>query len=123
VVLVKKGDISLAELERELSDIFYKEWLWQVRELMPNRFLVRFPPHKRVADIKNLPSFSLRKEGVHVEVIEWIGEIDHFNSLTEEWIQLTWIPPKWCGWKIFAQMTSSFGLLFEVDWSSLFKSL
>jgi hypothetical protein len=44
VVLIKKGVISLAELEKELSDIFCQEWPWQVRELMPNRFLVRFPP-------------------------------------------------------------------------------
>jgi hypothetical protein len=112
----------MAELERELSEIFCKEWSWQVRELMPNRFLVRFPPHKRVADIKNLPSFNLRK-GVQVEVTEWIGEMDHFSSLSEVWIQLTGIPPKWCGWRVFAQMASSFGLLLEVDWSSLFKSL
>jgi hypothetical protein len=68
VVMIRKGDISLAELERELSEIFCKEWPWQVIELMPNRFLVRFPPHKRVEDIKNLTSFNLRKEGVQVEV-------------------------------------------------------
>jgi hypothetical protein len=37
------------------------------------KFLVRFPPHRRVADIKNLPSFNLRKEGVQVEVVEWVG--------------------------------------------------
>jgi hypothetical protein len=123
VIMVRKGDISLAQLERELSDIFCKEWSWQVRELMHNRFLVRFPPHKRVEDIKNFPSFNLRKEGVQVEVIEWIGEMDHLNSLSEVWIQLTGIPPKWCGWRVFAQMASRFGLLLEVDWSSLFKSL
>lgn len=34
---------------------------------------MRFPSHKKVADIKNYPSFNLRKEGVQVEVLEWIG--------------------------------------------------
>jgi hypothetical protein len=58
-----------------------------------NKFLVRFPPHKRVTNIKNLPSFNLRKEGVQVEVTEWIGEMDHFSSLSEVWVQLIGIPP------------------------------
>jgi hypothetical protein len=64
VVLIRKGSITMAELEKELSDIFYKDWPSQKRELTPNRYLVRFPPHRRVEDIKNLPSFNLRKEGV-----------------------------------------------------------
>jgi hypothetical protein len=37
------------------------EWPWQIRELNSGKFLVRFPPHKKVADIKNYPSFNLRK--------------------------------------------------------------
>jgi hypothetical protein len=28
-------------------------------------------------DIKTLPSFNLRKEGVKVEVMEWVGELEH----------------------------------------------
>jgi hypothetical protein len=83
---------------------------------------VRFPPHRKVADIKSLPSFNLRKEGVQVEVKEWIGDLDHFSELSEVWIQLDGIPPKWCDWKVFPQMASGFRLLMEVDWSSLFKS-
>jgi hypothetical protein len=122
VVVIKKGEVSLAELEHELSEIFCKKWPWKIRELTPYRFLVRFPPHRKVADIKSLPSFNLRKEGVQVEVKEWIGDLDHFSEFSEVWIQFDGIPPKWCDWKVFAQMASGFGLLMEVDWSSLFKS-
>jgi hypothetical protein len=122
IVLIKKGDISMLELEGELSEIFCKDWSWQIRELTPARFLVRFPPHRRVSDIKNLPSFNLRKEGVQVEVVEWVGELEHFSELREVWIQLEGIPPKWCDWGVFAQMTSGLGLLVEVDCASLFKS-
>jgi len=50
------------------------------------KFLVRFPPHKKVADIKNYPSFSPRKEGVQVEVSEWVGDLDPFCELYETWI-------------------------------------
>jgi hypothetical protein len=96
VVMIRRGEISLTELEKDLSDIFYKEWPWQVRELTPCKYLMRFPPHKKVADIKNLPSFNLRKEGVPVEVVEWVGDMDHFSELSETWIQLKGIPPRWC---------------------------
>jgi hypothetical protein len=44
---------------------------------------VRFPPHKKVVDLKNLPSFKLRKAGVQVEVVEWVGDLDHFSELKE----------------------------------------
>ena len=49
---------------------------------------MRFPPHKRVADIKNYPSFGLRKQGVHVEVLEWVGETMHFEELQDVWVQI-----------------------------------
>jgi hypothetical protein len=114
-VIIKKGDISLAELERELSEIFCKNWTWQIREITTCKFLMKFPPHRRVEDIMSLPSFNLRKEGVYVEVVEWVGNLDHFSELTEVWITLEGIPPKWCDWKVFAQMASGLGLLFEID--------
>jgi hypothetical protein len=121
VVVIKKGNISMSELEKELSNIFCKGWPWQVRELTPVKFLVRFPPHRKMVDIKNLPSFNLWK-GVQVEVIEWIGDLDHFSVPTEVWVQMEGIPPKWCDWAVFAQITSGFGLLREVEWATLFKS-
>jgi hypothetical protein len=86
VVVIRKGAISMFELEQELFEIFCKSWPWQIRELTPCKFLERFPPHKKVADLKSLPSFNLRKEGVQVGVIKWIGDLDHFSSLIEVWI-------------------------------------
>jgi hypothetical protein len=57
-----------------------------------------------------------------VEVVEWIRDLEQFSNLKEVWINMEGILPKWCDWKVFAQMASSFGLLLEVDWVSLFKS-
>jgi hypothetical protein len=102
VVKVMRGEISLVELEQELLAIFCKEWPWQIRELTPTRFLVRFPPHKRVADLKSIPSFNLRKEGVQVQVMEWVGDLDQFSELKEAWITVEGIPPKWCDCKVFS---------------------
>lgn len=63
---------------------------------------MRFLPHKKVDDIKNYPSFNLRKEGVHVEVLEWIGDILEYGELQEVWVQILGIPQRWCHWKVFA---------------------
>jgi len=122
VVRVKSGKISLSELEAELSEIYCRDWPWQIRELEEGKFLVRFPVHKKVSDIKNYPSFNLRKEGVQVEVLEWLGDLEPFAALKEVWVQILGIPPRWCHWKVFAQIVSSFGLMVDVDWTNIFKT-
>ena len=86
------GQITLAELEGELSEIYCREWPWQIRELEMGKFLVRFPPHKKVADIKNYPSFNLRKEGVQVEVLDGLGTYQNMVSFKKcgfrSWVSL-----------------------------------
>jgi hypothetical protein len=89
--------------------------------LTPSKFFVKFPPHRSVSDIKNLPSFNLRKDGVQVGVLEWIVDLDHLSELKEVWIQIEGSPPKWCAWKVFAQMASGFGLMLE-RWTGLLYS-
>ena len=91
---VLTGQITLVELEKELADIYCREWPWQIRELEPGNFLVRFLPHKKISDIKNYPSFGLRKAGVQVEVLEWVGDTEPMGELQEVWVQIRGIPPE-----------------------------
>jgi hypothetical protein len=77
---------------------------------------------QKVTDIMSLPSFNLRKDGFQVEVVEWVGDLEHFSELKEAWIQIEGIDPKWCDCNVFAQVVSGFGLMIEVIWASLFKS-
>jgi hypothetical protein len=48
IVIIKKGIITISELEKAVSDIFCKEWPWKMGELTSSKLLVRFPPHKRL---------------------------------------------------------------------------
>jgi hypothetical protein len=71
VVVVKKGTTTLANLEKNLTAIFCKtkKWSWQIRELDPNNFLVRFPPWKKMQDLIEFLALDLQADSVTVKII------------------------------------------------------
>jgi hypothetical protein len=44
------------------------------------------------------------------------------GSLTEVWVQIKGIPPKWVDWHTVREVASGIGLMVEVDWHTLFNS-
>jgi hypothetical protein len=63
----------------------------------------------------------MSKPGVLVSLKAWTGDIEPFNTLEEVWVQVSGVPPKWCNWGSFRQISSTFGNLVEIDWNSLFS--
>jgi hypothetical protein len=74
VVVVKEGEISAEELEKCFNEMWKVNWFWQIRQLGPKRFLVRFPPSKRIKELVEYPSINLKKEGVVIYFVNWEGE-------------------------------------------------
>lgn len=52
----------------------------------------------------------------------WNGDIKPLGSLTEVWVQITSIPPKWVDWDTLREVVSGIDMMIEVDWHSLFNS-
>lgn len=53
---------------------------------------------------------------------EWNGSLEPHTKFKDIWVQMRGIPHKWCTWSVLDQVSSSFGLLEEVDWQGLFQS-
>ncbi|TVU25198.1 hypothetical protein EJB05_27686, partial [Eragrostis curvula] len=125
VLTIEEGDISQEEIERNLKNIFDKEWVWNVRPIGDYSFLIRFPPDKKVEAIVfgGTTYFYLDKEGVMVSLKAWSGDIEPVEELVDAWVQVKGVPPKWCDWETIQQISSSLGLLEDVDWNSLFSSM
>ena len=83
---------------------------------------MRFPPSKKISELVEYPSINLKKKGVSVSFEKWDGNMDHTSELTEVWINMEGIPIKWCSWKVIAQISSSLGVLVNVDWHKIFRS-
>jgi hypothetical protein len=76
--------------------LFDKNWHWQLREIEDFRYLVRFPPHKQIANtlISDITYVKLKKERVLVSLKAWAGDIEPFDVLEEVWVQIRGVPPK-----------------------------
>ena len=66
LISIRKGSLSVSDIEKDFNSIFCKtrKWPWQIREIGPGSFLVRFPPWKSVKELAEFPSFDLEKDEV-----------------------------------------------------------
>jgi hypothetical protein len=48
--------------------------------------------------------------------------VDPFGELQKVWVKVEGITPKWCTWKVMAQIASSIGVLVNIDWHIIFRS-
>jgi hypothetical protein len=85
-IAIVDGDISMEELKQNFSDIWKTNWPWQMRQLEDNKFLVRFPPGKKIKDLVGFPSIYLKKKGVSVSFMDWNGDIPAYSEMEETWV-------------------------------------
>jgi hypothetical protein len=95
IVVVNEGEISEKELEQNFNEMWKVKWFWQIRRLSEKRFLVRFPPNKRIKDLVEYPSVNLKKKGVNVSFINWEGEAEPYEEFKEVWVNVEGIPCKY----------------------------
>ncbi|KAM0876127.1 hypothetical protein ACQ4PT_036376 [Festuca glaucescens] len=122
VVVVKEGEISAKELEKCFNDMWKVNWFWQIRQIGPRKFLVRFPPSKRIKDLVEYPSINLKKDGVVIYFVNWEGEAEPFEEFQEVWVKILGIPAKWLTWKTICQISTTLGVLVNIDWQGIFRS-
>jgi hypothetical protein len=122
VVVVKEGEISAEELEKCFNDMWKVNWFWQIRQIAPRKFVVRFPPSKRIKELVEYPSINLKKDGVVIYFVNWEGEAEPFEEFQEIWVKILGIPAKWLTWKTICQVTTTPGVLVNIDWQGIFRS-
>lgn len=70
-----------------------------------------FPPWKKAEDLIEFPTFNLPTECVTIKVTEWKSVVHPFGEIIEAWTVIEGISPKWCTWKVFAQVASCCGIM------------
>jgi hypothetical protein len=119
VVVVKVGEISVSELEKSFNEMWKVNLFWKISQLDPKKFLVRFPPSKRIKELVEYPSINLKKEGVVIYFVNWEGEAVPFEEFQEIWIKIFGIPVKWLTWKTICQISTTLGVLVNIDWHGI----
>ena len=122
IVNIEDGVITEKELEQAFTEMWKTNWFWQIRLLEEKKFLVRFPPNKKIKDLVEYPSINLKKKGVSISFSNWDGNLPSYLELQEVWVTIRGLPPKVWNWKVIAQVASTLGVLVNVDWHEVFKS-
>ncbi|KAM0868635.1 hypothetical protein ACQ4PT_041180 [Festuca glaucescens] len=122
IVVVKEGEITANELEQNFNEMWKVNWFWQIKQIDSKKFLVRFPPSKRIKELVEYPSINLKKKGVVVYFINWEGEAEPFEEFQEVWVKIVGIPAKWLTWKTICQVSTALGVLVNIDWHGIFRS-
>ncbi|KAM0917116.1 hypothetical protein ACQ4PT_009744 [Festuca glaucescens] len=122
IVVINDGEITEGELVQNFTYMWKVNWFWQIRQLLPKRFLVRFPPSKKIQDLVEFRSINLKKKGVNVSFIDWEGESEPFEEFQEVWVNIVGIPAKWLTWKTICQVSTALGVLVNIDWHCIFRS-
>ncbi|XP_040260304.1 uncharacterized protein [Aegilops tauschii subsp. strangulata] len=122
LVVVEEGNITGDELGQCFTEMWKTNWAWQIRPYDKNKFLVRFPPNKRIVELAEYPSMNLKRKKATISFMKWGGEMPEYDSLTETWIVMEGLPPKWISWSVIAQVASILGVLVNIDWHMIFTS-
>jgi hypothetical protein len=93
-----------------------------MRRLDEKRFLVRFPPGKKIKDLVSFPSINLKKKGVSVSFMDWNGDIPAYSEMEEVWIRVEGVPPKYLSWRVMMRIATALGIPIDVDWHEIFRS-
>jgi hypothetical protein len=125
VFTIEEGDMDEEEVLRTLREKCDKDWKCNLMKMEDYRYLVKFPPHRKVEDsvaMGGTSYFYLNKGAVMASLKVWDGEIEPVGQLIEAWVQVSGIPPKWSDWQTIREIASSLGRLMEVDWQVFFSS-
>jgi hypothetical protein len=79
VLTIEEGEMEQEEIIQNLKRMFDKEWQWKLKPIDEYKYMLRFPPAKRVENIAtgDVIRFPLSKEGVMASLKMWDGEIKH----------------------------------------------
>jgi hypothetical protein len=96
VLTIEEGEMEQEEIVQSLRRMFDKEWHWKLRTMDEYRYMVKFPPNKKVEDIAmgDVIWFPLNKEGVMASLKAWDGETQPIGKLKEVWVQVRGIPSR-----------------------------
>jgi hypothetical protein len=94
VLTIEEGEMEKEEIIQTLRRMFDKDWVWKLRPLDEYRYMIKFPPTRKVEDIAmgDVIWFPMNKEGVMASLKAWDGKIHPVGCLKEAWVQIRGIP-------------------------------
>jgi hypothetical protein len=54
--------------------------------------------------------------------VNWEGEAEPFEEFQEVWVKILGIPANWLTWKTICQISTTLGVLVNIDWQGIFRS-
>jgi len=94
VLSIVEGEIDEVGVLENLKELVDSDWNWQLRKSNEGKYIIRFPPHKKVENliIGKASQFSLNKPGVTASLKVWNGDVEPIGSLIDVWVNISGTP-------------------------------
>ncbi|KAL5214206.1 hypothetical protein ABZP36_003358 [Zizania latifolia] len=92
ILTVEEGNCNEAKVAIEMKHLFDTPWVWSVRQIKRDQFVIEFPSQETRRQLTRLKDFSFQRFKIRSRIRDSNRAIDAFAELLPVWVKDLGVP-------------------------------